>query len=180
MNHARPAYVTDSLRLAGEIQKAGSADIQVQLCTHHLRVLIRAEWCDDAEWTFEPRETFEPLDHLIAWCRTLATGQDETVYQEAFGHNYRRTFSLDSHVGSNEKHPARQRVWFYPMTEARLCLGVEVGPSITALRAGLTWALKNIHIVDPDARTSILAGIETCVACLDKATDRLSQLSGHP
>jgi hypothetical protein len=61
------------------------------------------------------------------------------------------------------------------MTEARLCLGMEVGPSIPALRSGFTWARHHLGVVDPEARGEIADGINTCLALLDEADRRLGR-----
>lgn len=174
MHEGPPAFVVDPPRLVGEVQRCGDADVQPELCAKHLRIGISAAWCDDVEWAFEQRESLHSLDALVAWCRTLATADDHTIHHEAWGRVQRQTFSLDSHTSTVEPDPARRRVWFYPMTEDRLCLGVEVGPSIVALRSCLTWAREHLDVVDADVRASIASGIATSLALLDAAERRLA------
>jgi hypothetical protein len=179
MRQGAPDHVTNQPRLVGEVQPCDDARICAELCAHHLRVEIAADWCDDACWSFEHRESLYSLEQVIAWCRTLATGEDHTTREEAWGRIYQSTFSLDSHVGSEEQDPARRSVWFYPMTEARLCLGLKVGPSISALRACFTWGRDHLDVVEPEAREAIADGIDTCLALLDEADRRLGRASGR-
>lgn len=159
-----PAFVIDEVRVASEVG-SGDARIRCELCTRHLRVEITATWCDDADDAFETRESLYPLDSVVAWCRTLADGEDHV--------GYRNTFSLDSHVRADERDPAQQCVWFYPMTEDRLCLGLAVGPSIPALRTCLAWARANLAVVDAEVRADIGAAIDTCLGLLDLAERRV-------
>jgi hypothetical protein len=175
MGQGAPDYVSDPPRLVGEAQPCVDARLRSELCARHLRVQIAADWCDDASWSFEHRESLYSLEEVIAWCRTLATGEDHTTCEEAWGRVYRSTFSLDAHIGSEEQDPSRKRVWFYPMTEARLCLGMEVGPSIPALRTCFTWARDHLAVVEPEARGAIAGGIHTCLALLDEADRRLGR-----
>lgn len=49
------------------------------------------------------RARLHALEQVIAWCRTLATGEDHTIHEEAWGRVYRSTFSLDSHIRSEEQ-----------------------------------------------------------------------------
>jgi hypothetical protein len=147
------------------------------LCARHFRLHIDATWCDDAEWQFERCQGRYSLDAVIAWCRTLAAGARHEMSEEAWGRVYRTIFSLDSHIGEEAQDPTRQFVWFYPMTEARLALGIEVGSSIPALRACLAWARDHLHVVEAGACAGISSGLATCLALLDDADHRLGRVA---
>jgi hypothetical protein len=176
MRQGAPDYVTDQPRLVGEDLLCAGARIRCELCVRHIRVKIAADWRDDSDYEFKHRESLYSLEEVIAWCRTLATGQDHTTCQEAWGRVYRNTFSLASHiVGWEVQDPAQQNVWFYPMTEARLCLGMTVGPSIPALRSCLTWARDHLDVVESAARGEIAGGINNCLLLLDEADRRVGR-----
>src|SRR5947209_9823307 len=99
MRKGAPDYVTDQPRLVSEDQLCANARIHFELCARLIRVRITATWCDDAEFEFEHREGLYSLADVVAWCRTLATGEDHTTCEEAWGRVYPMTFSLRSHIG---------------------------------------------------------------------------------
>ncbi|HRI70527.1 MAG TPA: hypothetical protein PK156_40120 [Polyangium sp.] len=105
---------------------------------------------DDAAWDHEEWATYFSLEEAVCLCNTLATGKDTHFAEEAWGRVYERVFSLDSHTRSEEKDPARQEIWFYPMTERRMVFRMVVGPLVGVMRELCEWAQEQLEHVDED------------------------------
>jgi hypothetical protein len=144
---APPWLHADVLAKSRELEVA-DAHVHAEMWAGGIRFFARGFAEDDAAWDHEAWETYFSLEEAVCLCNTLATGKDTQFEEAAWGRVYQRVFSLDSHTGSEEKNPARQEIWFYPMNERRIVFRMVVGPLVPALHDLFSWAQHELGQID--------------------------------
>lgn len=156
-----PSHQVDDARVHAEIWSGG------------IRLFAEGYAEDDAAWDHEPWSTYFSLEEAVCLCNTLACGKDTHFEEEAWGRMYRRVFSLDSHTSEVQADPARQQIWFYPMTERRLVFRMVVGPLIPALSELFYWTQHELSKVDPEVQGAQSRLLRRGLSLLDEAARRI-------
>jgi hypothetical protein len=170
-----PAWLEAPALATAASRDAGDASLYAEIWEAGVRLHLEGQAEEDAGWyADETWGEYLRLEEVVCLCETLATGRDARFEEEAWGRTYRRVFSFDSHTGRVEPDPAAQQVWFYPMTERRLCMRVAAGPLIRALTALLRWARWEIGRMSPSAQRSQAELLARGLLLLRKARHRTS------
>lgn len=154
MRDGPPAWLHAKALATSAPQQVDDARVHAERWNAGIRLCAAGDAEDDAAWTHEAWSICFSLAEAVCLCNTLATSQDSSFEEAAWGRVYRRVFSLDSYTASREADPYLQHVWFYPMTERRLVFRLRVGPLVSALSALLGWARQEVPHLRPDAQES--------------------------
>jgi len=149
------------------------AEVHAEVWSGGIRLFAEGYAEDDAAWDHESWSTYFSLEEAVCLCNTLATGKDTHFEEEAWGRIYRRVFSLDSHISEVQADPARQQVWFYPMTERRLVFRMTVGPLVPALSALLDWAWPEVFKMEAEVQGAQNRLLRRGISLLEEAARRI-------
>jgi len=173
MRDGPPPWLHAPVLAKSASHQVADARVHAEIWSGGIRFFAEGYAEDDAAWEHESWSTYFPLEEAVCLCNTLATGKDTHFEEEAWGRVYRRVFSLDSHISEARADPARQQVWFYPMTERRLVFRMVVGPLVPALLELFSWAQHELSKVErevPGAQSRLL---RRGMLLLEQATRRL-------
>lgn len=173
MNPGPPLWLHPPAIVTSASHNVDDARVHLEIWAAGMRIHAAGYAEDDAAWIHEPWTTCFPLESAICLCNTLATGKDTHHEQQAWGRVYRTIYSLDSHTSQTESDPARQEVWFYPMTERRTAFRMVVGPLVSTLTLLFQWAYGEAPAMQADVQGAQRHLLHRGLSLLDDAARRI-------